>query len=220
MMNAHTTTAAASIAAAPIHSVGRVLGREADAWIVGASVGVLTARRAASCLLQPEPGDSVLVSGECADEAYIIAVLERAPGNPARLTFDGDTRIEVEGGSMSVSADAGVSLSTPARLTMSSDETVLRASRATVLVASVSAVGRELLASIGEMKIVGTAFESIVDRVRQFARHSFRTVEDIDQVRSRAIDYRADELVSVRGGNVVTTARELVKLDGQQVHIG
>jgi hypothetical protein len=219
-MSPHTARTAASIATAPIHSVGRVLGRESDDYIVGASVGVLVARRAASCLLQPEADDSVLVSGESADEAYIIAVLARAPGTPARIALRGDTRIDVERGSMSVSADAGVSVSTPARLTMSSDQTVMRARQATVLVACMSAVGNQLIASIGEMRIVGTVLETVVDRVRQFVKHSFRAVGEIDQVRSRAIDYRADELVSVRGSHVVTTARELVKLDGQQVHIG
>jgi hypothetical protein len=39
-------------------------------------------------------------------------------------------------------------------------------------------------------------------------------------VRARQIDYVAEKNVSVRGHNTLLTAEQLVKLDGEQVHLG
>ena len=52
--------------------------------------GKKKARRAAGCLLCPEPGDTVLV-WPGPDAAYVLSVLEKA-GTDSRLAFSGDKR--------------------------------------------------------------------------------------------------------------------------------
>ena len=219
-MHPTRTAAATRIASAPIHTMGQVVGPATRGYTVRTDDDLVAARRAASCLLEPEPGDVVLLSGQSVDEAYIIAVLERAGGGPACLTFNGDTVLSVSNGALSLAAEGGMTLSTPGDMTVSSDGLTLRGRQATVLLQRLVAVGQEVSASVGRMKLVGNLLESVVERVRQSARHSLRTVEDLDQVRSGTVDYRADQLMSLRGANVVATARELVKLDGQQIHVG
>jgi hypothetical protein len=219
-MQTQAKSIATGIVAAPIHAVGEVVGSAPEGYTVRADCGVVRTRRAASCLLEPERGDAVLISGQSVDAAFIIAVLERAREGPARLTFNGDAHISVAGGSMYLTAAGGVNISTPAEVAVSSDGLTLRSKQATVLIQRLRAVGGELSASIGRIKLIGNVLESVVERLTQSAKHSLRTVQGMDQVRSGVIDYRADQVMSLRGTNVVATARELVKLDGQQIHLG
>ena len=68
----------ARIASMPIHAIGTLArSGEAGRYAVETEFGTFSSRRAASCLLEPEPGDEVLVSGPTLESAYIIAVLER-----------------------------------------------------------------------------------------------------------------------------------------------
>src|SRR5579871_1396441 len=80
--------------------------RTGDGWIeVASEGGVLRARRAASCLLAPAVGDEVLVAIVARRPAYVLAVLERAPGARNDLDLAGDTTLRVAGGRLSLSAD-------------------------------------------------------------------------------------------------------------------
>jgi hypothetical protein len=64
---------------------------------------------APSCLLAPATGDRVLVvhGGE---EAYVLAVVKRAAGAEARLTFDRDVSIEAPAGRLKLTAQEGMEI--------------------------------------------------------------------------------------------------------------
>jgi uncharacterized protein DUF3540 len=196
----------ARIAAIPVHAVGEILAPAGGrSYRVNVEGDALDATRAASCLLEPEPGDRVLVAGSTVDGAYIIAVLERRNESPTRIGFQGATQITVSGGGLNVSADEGLTL---------------HAKHGTAVIDRVSVFGREWVASIGSVKLIGNLLESFVDRLTQFARHSLRVVEGTEQVRGGIMDYRAQQSMSLRGREIVATAEELVKVDGGQIHIG
>jgi len=55
---------------------GTVKLAEGGAFTVAAESGTVTAKRAFSCLIEPLPGDAVLVS-RAASGCYILAILER-----------------------------------------------------------------------------------------------------------------------------------------------
>jgi hypothetical protein len=188
----------------PINAIGRVDDcDDARHVTVVLDSGVCRARRAASCLLTPEIGDTVMVCGPERAALYVIAVLERAGDGPCRLALGHDAEICARG-----------------RLTVASDELVVRAQRATTLVDRLSSFGREAVASVGRVRLVGNVLESFFDRVSQFAGDSARVVEGVDQVRSTTIDYRAAQSLSLQGSEVIATAKTLVKVDGGQIHIG
>jgi len=68
--------------------------------------------------------------------------------------------------------------------------------------------------------VLGRFFDSVVERLSQRVRRSYRKVEELEQVHAQQLDYVATKNVSVRGHNTLLTAEELVKLDGEQVHLG
>lgn len=204
---------------APIYCAGEVIAISPEGFAVRSEGGVLGARRAASCLLCPEMGDAVLVGGESSENVYVIAVLERANDSPSRLAVEGDLQLAASG-SVSVSGQAGLSLSSPAHCVLSSEELTVRSNRATLLCERLSSFGSEINATVGRLRFIGNVMESVVERVMQTAKHSLRMVEGADQLRSGSLDYRAKETLNLHGRNVLATAKELVKADGAQIHLG
>ena len=45
-------------------------------------------------------------------------------------------------------------------------------------------------------------------------------VDGLDQVRSTHIDYRADQTLQLQAENLIANATNLVKVDGEQIHLG
>jgi hypothetical protein len=48
----------------------------------------------------------------------------------------------------------------------------------------------------------------------------YRFVGELDQLRARHLDYRAAETAQIKGDTTVVSARQVVKIDGEQVQIG
>src|SRR3546814_11281339 len=75
----------------PVHLIGTVTRREEDgSFAVDCDGHAWHARQAASCLLAPQPGDQVLISGPDAARVYLIAVIEQADPSSAQLETVGD----------------------------------------------------------------------------------------------------------------------------------
>jgi hypothetical protein len=62
--------------------------------------------------------------------------------------------------------------------------------------------------------------DSLFERVSQRVKRSFRTVEDIDQVRANKIDYASESTLALRAENAVVHAEELMKVDASQIQLG
>lgn len=204
----------------PLHVMGRVVRVGGGDYGVMTDAGLLGARRAVSCLLEPEQEDWVLVSGQSADCVYVIAVLERAGEGPASLVVEGDAILKSEKGSLTLEADAGLRFSSRSRIDLATDELMVRSSRTTVLFERLKSIGKEMSASIGCVRMLGNVLESFFERLSQSSRQSVRTVEDEDRVHCGVMDYRASKVMNLHGQNILASAKELVKLDGEQIHLG
>ncbi|RZL65868.1 MAG: DUF3540 domain-containing protein [Variovorax sp.] len=197
----------------PVQGVARVLEASPDGehFRIEAPQGALSARRAASCLLLPEVGDRVWFTGDLAQGLYLSVVLERQESAPARTRLPAGGRLESADGQLQLCAG---------RLALDADTLVLRAGEAAASLGTVSVTGREASWAFGRIKLIADQFESFCDRVQQFARWSQRSVDGLDQVHSRHIDYRAEQTLQLQGQNVVVNATHLMKVDGEQIHMG
>lgn len=189
-------------------------------WIVDDGRQRRTIRRAASCPLEPAVGDRVWVVGEAAGSLYAIAVLERArPSEPATLAFAGDVAIAA-GGRLTLHAADGLDLVTPATTTVSAGELHVQARKGTTAIEELSIFARTVFASLARLTHVGQVLELLVDRVTQRSKHSIRAIEGIDHTSAETIDYRAERAAHVRAEHAIVDGKELVKLDGGQIHLG
>ncbi len=119
---------------------------DADLFLIRTGLGEFTARRALSCLVRPEIGDSVLVAEAASDQSYVIAVLARRSDAPLHLALSGQTRISTEqGAGLSIEVDGQLGLSSRTRIETDAPELLLRATTATLVCRRFSAVIREAL---------------------------------------------------------------------------
>ena len=198
---------------------GEVTQAAGETLSVRTGEAVLRARRAASCLLAPLVGDKVLLVTDH-DDAYVLAVLERAQPNQATLELPGDTEIRTGGGRLRLSARDGIGLETASDVSLLATQLNVSAVQGEVLVNSLSFTGDLLRGCVDRIKLVGRSFDAVLDRYYQRVSRSYRHVDEIDQVKASQMYYEAKNTFSLHAKNTVMTADELVKVDAEQIHMG
>src|SRR5690606_12290703 len=85
--------------------------------------------RAASCLLSPQEGDTVLISGPVPSQVFLIAVIYQANPDASHLEVQGDLMITARDGEIALQADRSLHLQAAdnaslkaSKLDMSADE--------------------------------------------------------------------------------------------------
>jgi len=204
----------------PYQEYGTVVAGEKDALLIRSDMGVYRARRAVSCLVEPEMGDLVLFCTADGEKAYVLAVLERKEGAAATISVAGDLKLRLDNGRFGVEAREGVDIASPRKIAMTSPELDVRAAAADLTFQQTSFTGGIMQASLEKIKLFAGSFDSLLERLHQRVKRSYRFIEETDQVRAENIDHRAEKLLNLRGRNAVINARELVKLDGEQIHVG
>ncbi len=196
-----------------------VLQRDGLTLIVAADGERLAARTAASCLLRPEVGDTVLLA-EAAGRHYVLAVLERKADGPMRIEAQGGLEVAAVDGALALSGETAVEIRSPGRIAATAPETCLEGQRATWSFAEVTGIARSLTAQLGRMKVVGEAIETVLDRLLLRTKRSYRFVEEGDHVRAGTIDHRAEGNLHLRAENALLHAGTIVKVDGGQIQLG
>lgn len=219
MFPAIPTSCAAPTESNQFFCTGELIAISTAGLTVRTARGLFGARRALGCLVEPVIGDTVLAAGEDGGSIYVIAVLERGCEQPVTLVVDRDLHLRTAG-HLALHADGGIHLATPANAVVAADELTVRGRRTAVLFERFDAIGAEVHSAVGRVRLLAQALESVVDRVLMAAKTSMRMVEGADQSRCGSSDHRATGTVKVHGRNVVTTASEVVKADGAQIHLG
>jgi hypothetical protein len=195
------------------HSIGTVIAilRDDVFLITGDDGALLTCKRAFSCLVAPAIRDRVAICGSSSRHGYVAAILERAAGSETAIRIEGDLRIEAFG-DVRVSAASEIALEGE-RLAVVTHDAELTAAKSTF-------VCDELEGRIGLVRLLGKTIETVVDRIVQISKTSFRSVDTVDHLRAAHIDYAASESVRLHGKNTLLSAEHLSKLDAEQIHLG
>ncbi|MBR0681733.1 DUF3540 domain-containing protein [Roseomonas eburnea] len=180
-----------------------VLARDGDAFAVRLEGREAPARRAFSCLVEPEPGDIVLL-GRAGSVRYILAVLERPGAAPMRLALPDGATLAADGG----------------RLNLSAGTLVMEAETTQLATKALGVTARKADANLGRASLVAEAIESLAERIIGRFRRSYRFIEESEQLRARDIDQRASGHLHLRGETANLQAGVLVKLHGSQIHLG
>ncbi len=160
-------------------------------------LGERRALRATSCLVQPVVGDEALAVTLPDGRIFVLAVL---------------TRSEEQG--------AAVELRTEGPLRIAAPQLDLDADKGTMRFGTVALLASTVLAHADSARFAVKVVDSFCDRLSQTVKRCFRTVEETDQLRAGRLDYRIENEIVLRAENVLAGARKLVKVDGEQIHIG
>jgi hypothetical protein len=161
------------------------------------------ALRAFSCLVEPSPGDLVLV-GHAEGETFILAVLARRGDAPMRVALPGGATIAAPDGRLSL--DAGT--------------LALRADATDITTGSLDVTAARTDASLGRIALLAQTIDTLAQRIVGRFRRSIRIVEESETLRARDIEQRASNHMHLRGDAVTMQGSALVKLRGDQIHLG
>lgn len=201
-----------------VHEEGELVAVEGPVLSVRVSAGIVEARRAVSCLVAPEPRDRVLVAiGSSA--TWVLAVLEREAAEALRLSTERDLRVEAQG-RLVLGAKEGVDVATPEGIRLASKTATIDAVETTVVSERFSLLAGLVRAESKTVHAVLGVLDSTLERLSQRVKRAYRFVEEMDVTRAGQIDYRADDVASLRARHTVMAADELVKVDGKQIHLG
>jgi Protein of unknown function (DUF3540) len=201
--------------------IGRIAGaRDGGLFAVYVEGGEYRAKRAVSCLIEPEVGDTVALLTTQSGACYVTAVLEREAGAAGRIVADGDLEIQLRAGHFSVAAQEGVNLLSSKGVAIVAGSLRVNAQEGNVVLERLSFLGAFARAEVEKIKVVAGSLDQVLDRFSQRVKRSFRKVEELDQVKAEHIDYAASSSMSLHAQNALVTAEELVKVDGEQIHVG
>ncbi len=197
-----------------------VLRREDDCFSVKSDSGIYRARRAVSCFVEPRECDVVLLATARSGACYVLAVLERDGDDAIRIAPEGDVELALDSGRLSLSAREGISLVSQKEIGVVAARAKVNAVTAEAAFQRLSVVGRYLQSEFERVKTFAKSFDAVLERFSQRVKNSYRKVEGTDQVRTQQLDYRARKTMNMHGANTLMTAEQLVKIDGEQIHVG
>jgi hypothetical protein len=206
--------------ACSLPEAGRVVARHGDAWVIQSAQGEQVARRAPSCLLEPRVDDLVLSVNLGDGRNYLLAVLERIGAGEVHIAIDVETELVADDGTLSVRAPKGIRLASTGTLGLVGRAIDLVADEGTLLVKSLSVLSEVCRVHASQTTLLANVVESIAERVSSYARCVLRRTEELEQVQAGELHVRVAGNLDVRGRNTLLSAQQLVKLNGEQVHLG
>ncbi len=201
------------------HEAGTVTSLKNGRIVVCTPSGSYHARRATGCLLDPRADDVVELALVQGGDCYVLTVLERAEGEPSRISVDGDLEFSASG-RIRMAARAGIDLVSEGEMGVVAARLAVRVVEATAAFERLSALGKYLHSRFERVRSTSSTVDVVAERVTQTVERYYRFVGEVEQLRAERLDYQAAKTIRMHANSTVITADELVKLDGGQIHMG
>ncbi|HET7922347.1 MAG TPA: DUF3540 domain-containing protein [Gammaproteobacteria bacterium] len=197
----------------------RVTGVCDDVLGLSGAAGTLTARRAASCLLMPAAGDTVLATCVADGSWVVLAVLVRGAADPI-VSLPADALLRTEAGGLTLAAQTSLALAGGERVSVVSPALEVHAEQANGSFSVLRAAAGLVETTASRIRSIADYFETVADTLRQRAGSMYREVKDLDHLKAGQVNYRAETVFNIRGKHSVLSAEGEVKIDGTRVHLG
>ena len=191
-----------------------IVVEDGDLLSVETSMGRYTALKAASCLVRPRAGDTVLAAFDVDGNCFILSVLiqQQALGQANEITLDGDAHLHIRRGGLTISADHEVSVV--------SDKLSVVAKTGHAVFEDCSFLGKSLFAEFGAIKTVAGKVENIFQQLTEKLIDAFRFVKDHEEIQTGSTRYLVDTNLTMHSKNAMHVAEEIVTINAEQVHLG
>ncbi len=170
-------------------------------------------RQAASCLLQPEYQDLVLLATDDAQKTWLLAILERDQAQAlAHIKMAGDLCISTPQGSLHLNSQENIQLDT--------NVLAINAAVGHCKFEKIDLHAEEISSWVGIARWVGRCSESLWDQVTQISHNLFRHTTQTEHVRAAQIDYQAENNLRMHANHTILTSQSITKIDSAQIHVG
>lgn len=176
------------------------------------------ARRAASCLLAPLAGDTVLVA-RAGGRAYVLAVLERESSERA-VEVEGDLHLRSRHGAVTIEAERALRLRTPGTLGVAGKTLTLAAEQASWVAGQIRVLSEHLALESTRIRQVASFSEVVAESIKETLGRSYRTIRESEHVDAGSLTLSVRNMLRSHADTAIVTAKKLIKLDGDQIHLG
>ncbi len=182
-----------------------------------AASNVLPAIRAAGCLLEPSPGDLVLLLRRSHGPHYVLNVLEKQE-DACTLRFPGDLTLDASRGSFSLQAEK-LDLTGSDSAALYSPEVTLAGQLGRLRFVRLDILAKDLVARMQCIK-------SVADRILQTASNVTSRVGRMLRLtgfelhRAGTMRTEVEERFTVETGQADILARDEVTVDAKKIHLG
>jgi hypothetical protein len=137
------------------------VGAQNAAIQVSLGSATVEARRAKSCLVAPEVGDTVLCASD-ANGVFVLAVLVGAQGAATKLTVEGDLNLQSSDGRVAICGADGVDIVSAGPITTTAPELSVRAKEASVAIDELGFFGKLVHANVSKVSLVAEEVDSVL----------------------------------------------------------
>lgn len=195
---------------------GWIKFKDEDAFWVLDGGGLKKARKAFSCLVEPQPRDAVLLAEDEAG-AYILAVLDRESPD-LELRFPGQATLSAPDNALRFAAgqvDIG-----GAKINLSANELTLYSTQAAVAIDTLSFIGAFAAMRIAVTRLTCGTYDAVLGRLNERIGNATRRVEGLDETRAGRVAVWVKETLFFKGKRVKLLAEEQVKINGEKIRLG
>jgi hypothetical protein len=175
------------------------------------------ARTAASCLLQPQKGDTVLIA--CLEDGtqVVLAVLFRA--GEARISLPEHSTLECPG-SLTLRCAESLDLQSGRSMRLHTEQLGVTAKNCDVRALSVKSIADSIDVCCNTLQSFGKSALSVFASLTQCLGASKRMVEGEDETRAGSATLLAEDTVTVMSKNKLTLAEETARTDAKLIQLG
>lgn len=184
--------------------------------------GAVTADRAVGCLVTPRTGDTVLLSTDESDAAYVLSVLKRPPGNDRETVLEvaGNLQLMSRGGSVHIAADDAVGISGNTAVEVTTERLSVTATSGEAILEKVSVMGRMVYIQAKRILSVAKSVEQQFRHLTQRLKNTERYVEEHEEIQTESTRYLVKDALTTHAGNTLNISEELHTMQAEQIHMG
>ncbi len=193
-------------------------GREARVEMAGV---VRDAEVAFSCLVQPLPGDLVVLGGDRSGTYHVLGIIER-PGVEKGMTlaFPAGATLVAASGPLNLVSEESVSITSGDRLGLVSRRVVHKSDEAVVDYGDLTARGETLRATYKSVLLVSRVLSTMARHALSRVKNYVRKTEDSDQVQAGNISRKTGGLYSMDSARTIMVSKKETKIDGEHIFMG
>lgn len=194
---------------------------QADQWLLVQGAGpAQQVRRAASCLIQPQIGDTVLL---CAAEqghlGFVLAVLVQVNPNQGQVQLPGGASIEASQGDMKLKCNS-LTLQGTQSMNLQSPTLKVGATHAEVQIKHGKGWFQSFDIEALRLSTTAKSITTVAKRVMQRFEESFRWVDQVDQTHAGRVRTKVDGHFHVQSRHTTMRSEGHVRIDGEKIDLG
>ena len=196
-----------------------VTGR-ADDWFFIQELNPIRLKRAASCLIEPQLGDSVLIfDAGLENVSFITAVLVSSKEATSKICLPGGASLETNDQQLTINAE-NISINGNASVSLNAALIDVNAIAGTIKVSHWQSWSESIESHAVRANFAVKTLITHVNQAISRVRNSLRKVDELDETQAGRVRVSVEGHHQINAEHVTAQARGFVRIDGRKIDLG